>query len=439
MTIRLSNLPENPGVYIFRDHSSSVIYVGKAKNLKKRISSYFTTSSLNSWKISSLRISVEKVDYIICAGEREALVLERELIKKYSPFFNTIWKDNKEYPLIKITREPFPRLIFVRRKENDRALYFGPYPKASIVKKTIARLQRYGLIQLRRCSWDFSPQKPLEEKKRISCLYYHTGQCPSPCDFKKISRSEYLKLVTRTVRILRGDYENVLKNLRKEMKEMSDKMEYEKAASLRDCIKALSHMAEEVSLNERTAEELLNRENPFIELKETLGLKRVPLHIEVFDISTLFGRYAVASSVCFNRGEKNTAHYRHYKIKFKPENRGGDDFKMMLEAVSRRLKQIKEKGELPPDLLVIDGGKGQLKMATSALIDSKLDIEIISLAKRFEEIYSPGRGEPLRLPPTSPAILSLRKMRDEAHRFAISYHRKIRDKDFYEKEKKQIN
>jgi len=433
MKVKLSTLPENPGVYIFRDPSSLVIYVGKAKNLKKRISSYFTKTALESWKTSSLRMSVERVDYIVCAGEREALVLERELIKKYSPFFNTIWKDNKEYPLIKITREPFPRLIFVRKKENDRALYFGPYPKASIVKKTIARLQRYGLIQLRKCSWDFSPKKPLEEKKRIACLYYHTGQCPSPCDPEKISKSEYLRLVSRAVKILKGDYENVLKNLRTEMNEMSEKMEYEKAAYLRDCMNALSHMAEEVSLNEKTAEELLNRDNPFIELRKILGLKKIPLHIEIFDISTLFGRYAVASSVCFNRGEKNTAHYRHYRIKFKPDNRGGDDFKMMLEAVRRRLKEIKEKGELPPDLFVIDGGKGQLKMAASAIRESGLKMEVISLAKRFEEIYSLGKREPFKLPHTSPALLSLRKMRDEAHRFAVSYHRKIRDREFYEK------
>lgn len=429
MSVKLSMLPENPGVYIFRDAHSSVIYVGKARNLKKRISSYFSSTAEKAWKTASLKMSVKKADYIVCSGEREALVLERELIKKYSPFFNTVWKDNKEYPWIKLTGEYFPRLIFVRKKQNDRARYFGPFPKTEIVKKTIARLERSGLIRLRKCSWDFSAKRPLPEKKRLACLYYHTRQCPAPCDARRISREEYLRLSARAARILRGDYEPVFLSLKKEMTQLSEKREYEKAAAVRDCLKALSHMAEEVKISEKTAGELLNQ-NVFLELKETLGLKKIPMHIEVFDISGLFGRYAVGASVCFVKGEKNHAHYRRYKIKFSVKNHGGDDFQMMMEAVWRRLSQIRNKGQLPPDLLVIDGGKGQLKKAAEAVKMSGLEIEIISLAKRFEEIYLPGRGEPVRLDKSSPQLLLLERMRDEAHRFAITYHRKLRNKGF---------
>ncbi|MEW5950931.1 MAG: GIY-YIG nuclease family protein [Elusimicrobiota bacterium] len=429
MKEKLERLPQNPGVYIFKDSEGSVIYVGKAVNLKNRISSYFSAAAEKTWKTSSIKISAKKIEYIPCLSEREALILERRLIKKFNPFFNKLWKDGKEYQMIKITREDFPRLEFTRRKEKDKAYYFGPFPKSEIVKKMVYRLEKEGIIKLRKCSWNFSLSEPLPKNKMLSCLYYHTGQCPAPCDKNKIDIKKYRVLVLRTKKALKGNYSQILKELRKEMNLYSQKKEYEKAAEARDCINAIRHMSENVRIEEINVKSLENSD-VFISMKEKLFLKKVPLHIEVFDISQLFSRQAAASCVCFIKGEKNRSHYRKFKIRFSPKNFGGDDFEMIKEAVSRRLNQIKRQGEPAPDLLLIDGGKIQLKKAAQALRESQIETDIISLAKRMEEVYIIGKEDPIRLNQDSGEILLLRKMRDEAHRFAVSYHRKLRNKNF---------
>ncbi len=430
MNDKLAVLPKNPGVYIFKDLRGTVIYVGKAINLKNRISSYFSSSAEKSWKTASIKLSVEKIDYIVCLSEREALLLERQLIKKFNPFFNKLWKDSKEYSMLKITGEDYPRLVFTRKKENDGGVYFGPFPKSEIVKKAVSRFQESGLIKLRRCKWDFSLSKPLPPAKIRSCLYYHTQQCPAPCDPRRVSQKEYFNLAKRAAKVLSGDYIKLAKTLEREMLLFSKTRQYEKAAQARDCLKAIRHMSQEVRIERLSAKEALEEADIFLSIKEKLNLKKAPLHIEVFDISQLFSRHAVASCICFLNGNKNHGHYRKFKIRYAPSNSGGDDFKMMAEAVERRLRQIRNNPQDTPDLLVIDGGPIQLEKAVEASRKAGIDTEIVSLAKRFEEIYTAHNKSPIRLDPRSKELLFFRKIRDEAHRFAVTYHRKIRNEDF---------
>lgn len=430
MKDKLNYLPENPGVYIFKDLNGTVIYVGKAVNLKNRISSYFSTSAEKSWKTASIKLSVEKIEYVVCLSEREALIVERQLIKKYNPFFNKIWKDNKEYYMLKITKEDYPKLIFTRKKENDGGVYFGPFPKSEIVKNAIYRFQEIGLIRLRRCKWDFSLLKPLPQAKIRSCLYYHTRQCPAPCDFTRMSQKDYLELVKRAEKVLRGDYLKIAKTLKKEMFLFSKTRQYEKAAQTRDCLKAIEHMSQKVRIEQTSEKEALEEADVFLSIKEKLNLKKIPIHIEVFDVSQLFSRQAVASCVCFLKGEKNFKHYRKFKIRYCTSNSGGDDLKMIAEAVERRLKQIKNNLQDMPDLIVIDGGATQLKKAIECLRKKYLHIDIIALAKKFEQIYIPKSKNPITLDWKSKELLFLRKIRDEAHRFAVTYHRKIRNRNF---------
>ena len=341
-----------------------------------------------------------------------------------------MWKDSKTYPWLKITREYFPRLEFTRRRERDGGLYFGPYPKVEPLKKLIAHLWRIKFINLRRCRWDFSPEKPLDPRKIKACLYYHTGQCSAPCA-GRISRAAYGLLASRVTHFLKGDYEKLRASFKAGMARASSSLRYEDAAAYRDFLNAFAHMEERVSVG-RLDPDFIERSTGLTgavtALKEALGLTRPPSHIEAFDTSSLFGRQAVGSSVCFVNGERHTAHYRRYRIKFRNSPGGSDDLAMIEEIVGRRLAQLKKSGEKMPELLLIDGGPGQLAAAMKALRASEAKIPVISLAKRFEEIYSPRRALPLRLDRAHPGLRLLQALRDEAHRFGITYHRKLRGK-----------
>ena len=431
MKLDLSKIPINSGVYIMKDIRGNIIYVGKAKNLKKRLSQYFLKND-NNWKVLSLRNMLRKIDYVVTSSEKEALILEERLIKKFKPFYNKLWKDSKTYPYIKITNEDLPRILIVRKKEIDGAFYSGPYPKVNIIKKMLSYFTNAGIINLRKCNYDFSIEKPLNKKKINSCLYYQTNQCPAPCDKNKIRAEDYHKLVKRAKELLRGQHHTLIREFENKMNFYSEKLEYEKAAIYRDYIKAIEHINELMTIKENDIDQLLNDKSRTLEnLKEILHLKKIPLHIETFDVSGLFGRYAVGSSVCFINGEKNNEHYRHYKIKSRNPITGSNDFLMMKEIVYRRIRQIVKNKDNPPDLIVIDGGKGQLNMAIEALKCFNLDTEIISIAKKFEEIYTINSIKPIKLPSISEERLLIEKMRDEAHRFAITYHRKIRESQFY--------
>lgn len=425
----LTHLPGGPGVYLMRDATGAVLYVGKAKDLRKRVAQYFQKNpSDRRWKIPNLVALIRRIDYVASASEREALLTERQLIYKLQPFFNEMWKDSKSYPYIEITREDFPRLFFTRRKLRDGGLYFGPFPKVEPVKKLLGFLSRIKFVNLRLCRWNFSVEKPLDERKIKACLYYHTGQCTAPCA-GKISRAGYQALAARVADFLRGDYEKLRASFRVKMARAAGRLEYEEAAKYRDFLNAFTHMEERVMIGKLEPdflEKATGRTSSVTALKEALRLPGPPAHIEAFDTSSLFGRQAVGSSVCFMNGEKHTPHYRHYKIKFKNLPEGSNDLAMMEEIVGRRLAQLKRSGEEPPDLLLIDGGPGQLAAAMKALAAAGLKLPVISLAKRLEEIYSPRLARPLLLDRAHPGLRLLQALRDEAHRFGVTYHRKLR-------------
>ncbi|HAT72995.1 MAG TPA: excinuclease ABC subunit C [Elusimicrobia bacterium] len=425
----LSHLPATPGVYLMRDASGTVLYVGKAKDLRARVAQYFQKNPGDRrWKIPNLVALIRRIDYVAAASEREALLTERQLIYKLQPFFNEMWKDSKSYPYVEITREDFPRIFFTRKKLKDGGLYFGPFPKVEPVKKLLGHLSRIKFINLRRCRWDFSIAKPLDERKIKACLYFHTGQCTAPCA-GKISKAAYGALAGRVADFLKGDYKKLRASFKKKMAAASAGLAFEEAGMYRDFLNAFTHMEERVlvgKLEPDFIEKATGRTGSVTALKEALGLARPPAHIEAFDTSSLFGRQAVGSSVCFINGERNTAHYRHYRINFKNAPEGSNDFAMIEEIVGRRLAQLGKKGEPLPDLLVIDGGPGQLAAAMKAMAAVKVKLPVISLAKCLEEIYSPLRARPLLLERAHPGLRLLQALRDEAHRFGVTYHRKLR-------------
>lgn len=413
-----------------RDSAGEVLYVGKAKDLQKRVSQYFDPSraSFDS-KNQHLLPLIRKVDYIPCASEREALLLEAQLIKERQPVFNVLLKDSKSYPWVKLTlNEDFPRIFLTRKKAGDGALYFGPYPKVAQVRGLLTHLWRRKLFPLRPCRWDFSVHKPLATRKIHSCLYYHTRECPAPCA-GRIQPKAYRRIAKDAALFFKGRYRALTSSFTREMGLASRAMEYERAARLRDNLRALKHMGERVQFERIRPDRLESRlkaSESVTDLQQALGLARPPFHIEAFDISNLSGRHAVGSMVCFQGGCPHKDHYRRFRIR---SVRGIDDFAMMKEVVFRRYRRLKSSGPAHlPDLVLLDGGKGQLGAAARALEALKVPVPLAALAKREEEIHLPGSLRPLVLERDRPALRLLQHLRDEAHRFAVTYHRLLRKK-----------
>ena len=433
MDERIDILPSQPGVYVMRDRAGTIIYIGKAKNLSARVKQYFQESNLYSrgWKLPSLLPLIAKIDYVTCASERDALVLEEKLIKEYQPFFNSMGKDGKSYPYLKLTMsEDYPRLFVTRRVVKGKDLYFGPYPKSSIVQSLMRFLWKSKYAPLRPCNWSFSRQKPLAPLKINTCIYYHTGQCPAPCA-GKISYEDYRQNAQRMADFLDGNFETVREKITATMQACSDKMQYEQAAVYRNFLHAMEHMKERVLVGRFKDEQIttaMKNTDKLKRLAEIIGLKKLPAHIEAFDNSHLFGREAVGCMVCYINGEKNHEHYRRFKIRSKLPERGGSDFTMMEESVFRRLRQIKRDPAQMPDLILLDGGKSQITAAMNAFERAGIYIPFIALAETHEGIYLPGAAESIKLPIGDPALNLLMEIRDEVHRFAITYHRKLRDK-----------
>ncbi|MBI3553884.1 MAG: excinuclease ABC subunit UvrC [Elusimicrobia bacterium] len=421
-----SHLPHACGVYIMRDAAANILYIGKAIDLAKRVAQYFNPNK-EDLKNSVLAPLIRKIDYISCSSEREALILERRLIRRHQPFFNSMWKDDKSYPFIKVTLgEDFPRVLMTRKKIRDGGAYFGPYPQSSPIKSLLGYLWRQKFFPLRPCRWDFSTTKPLDKRKITSCLYYHTGECPAPCA-GKISPEGYRAIAERAVLFFKGEYGKLKQRFETEMKMASGKLEYEKAAQLRDNIRALEQMGERVrvqSVREEDVSGQIASSEAVSDLQRALGLASPPFHVECFDISHFQGRQTVASMVCFKGGEPFKDHYRKFRIK---EVAGIDDFKSMAEVVRRRYQRLKTEGGLP-DLVLVDGGKGQLSAALSALQEIKVKVPLASLAKRVEEVFLPGKSESIIMERGRPALRLLQRLRDEAHRFGITYHRLLRKK-----------
>lgn len=416
---KLKNLPTTPGVYIYRNDKHKIIYVGKAVNLKNRVYSYFRNKD-HDIKTEKLVENICDLEWITTDSEIEALILEAELIKRYKPKYNIDWKDDKNYCYIKITNEEYPRIFVIRQIVDYKAKYIGPFIDATAVRlalKTLRKVFPY-------CTCNLSSDKV--------CLYYHLKLCPGHGP-KYISPVDYRKNIDGLVAYITGDKEKVKKQLQNRMKDHVKKQEYERAGEIRDRIMALGKIKFQ-NIFEESDE--LRADKALDGLRQALGLLAVPERIECYDISNISGKMAVGSMVVFKNGIPAKDDYRRFEIK---TVRGIDDFAMHREVQKRRFAAL-EKGKDKsfseiPDLIIIDGGKGQLSSAMEIIRPLKIQTRVVGLAKRLEEIYQVVSNkidefefEKIILPENSEALYLIQRIRDEAHRFAITYHRNLRSK-----------
>ncbi len=434
---KVNKLPDTSGVYFFKDKREKVIYVGKANSLKSRVSSYFSNSTQQSPKINKMIEEIVNIEYITTSSEIEALILESKMIKNNSPYYNTQLKDDKSYPYIKITLErDFPQILFYRKinqkVKEGKALYFGPFVDTNATRVVIKLLRK--VFKIRGC-------RKKDLKKAKICLDYQIGLCSAPCA-NMISKTEYRKRIREICLFLSGKQKRLLNNLYREMKEASSNLNYEKAAKVRDRIKSIETIlkSQEINLfrknNEngyllKKIEEVEKDEDKkgrkaVIDLKDKLSLKKLPEIIEAFDISNIQGKLAVGSLVVFEKGRPKKKDYRRFRVK---KVKGIDDYAMLQEITERRYKRLLSEGKKLPDLILVDGGKGQLSEVKKILNNLNLKLPIISIAKKEEEIFKPEVHKPIILPSNSEAIFLLQRIRDEAHRFAVTYHRRIRSKE----------
>ncbi|MDC7226078.1 MAG: excinuclease ABC subunit UvrC [Spirochaetales bacterium] len=528
----VSEFPESSGVYLMKDKTGKIIYVGKAVNLKKRVSSYFLKN--RDPKTTVLVSKIDDIETIITESEYEALLLENILIKKWTPRYNIRLKDGKSYPVVRITKEDYPRVFKTRRIIRDGSKYFGPFPSAGLLSIYIETIDK--IFKLRKC------RGPLK-KRDNPCLYYHIGRCTAPC-VGMISVEDYGKIVEQVEDLLSGDNESLLKWLKDRMTEASSALEYERAAEFRDAYAAAEGLIEEfnqkiidfndqqrdyisfssfenlytfavfqmregrligrdlyrtefVSTDEEALEQFIiqyyselddvpgeiyfsrlislkllknffrkekkaqpqlifpekgqnlsilkmaeenawqditkrkrhvKNEEGLEALKDVLGLARIPRRIEGFDIAQLSGKYPAASLVSFKDGVPDRNNYRHFHLKTLDGRI--DDFAAVREAVSRRYSRLLNENLTMPDLILIDGGAGQVSAARGVLTALGLEyIPLAGLAKRNEEIYLNGRNKPINLPEGDPALRVLQYVRDETHRFATGFNKKMRQKD----------
>jgi excinuclease ABC subunit C len=528
---KVPHLPESPGVYLWKDAAGSVLYVGKAKRLRSRVRSYLTADHEASVKTSALVRLIADLETILVPTEAHALVLEANLIKEYRPPYNIALRDDKSYPYIKVTlQEPFPRVLVTRRLVNDGARYYGPYTDVGQMRRALNVVKR--IFTVRSCSYDLPTDAP-----ERACLDYHIGKCRAPCVGLQ-SVAEYREMIDEVVLFLDGKTGEVLRRVRDRMQDASTKLDFERAAELRDALRHLERMEEPtvvvqveggdrdvlgyardgddasvvvlkvrggkllardqrlleniegesdasvlsaylsrqylaaneranellvpfdfedrdaleasisgtrvlipqrgpkrelVDLAEQNARHLLEEfklasleseeraTSPIYELQRELGMQRLPRSLVCFDISTAQGTDTVGSCVWFENARPKRSEYRKFKVK---TVEGSDDFASMREVVSRYFaRRVAEEKPLP-DLVVIDGGKGQLHAAADALVALGLgDLTVIGLAKKEEEVFGLGRAESIRLSRRSPALRTLQQARDEAHRFAVTFNR----------------
>lgn len=413
-------IPSKPGVYIFRDRFGKVIYVGKANNLRRRLSHYFQPSQERRAdpKLRSLIKSIDTWEYMIVRNEDESLLLESQLIKQYAPRYNVLMRDDKRYLMAKINmNEPWPRFEFARLRKDDGALYFGPFPQGTVLRETIEYLNVH--FGLRSCA---VPVPGPEVRKH--CLKRIVKDCSRPCD-GSVSQEEYRKLVQQMLDVIEGDISELLTELETRMKQEASEAKFERAAKTRDII---ANIRQIFGRKNRTfVHTPISRypgEESVVDLQKALKMRQPPEVIECFDNSNLMGTFAVSGEVCFVNGRPVRDRYRRFRVKTVGQI---DDFATMHEVITRHYSRKITENQPPPSLIVVDGGKGQLAAAIRALVDIKYPpVPIIGLAERNEEIFLPGRSEPIILDKHRPALRLLQAIRDEAHRFAISYHRQLR-------------
>ncbi len=422
---KVRRLPDKPGVYLMKDRLGRIIYVGKAKNLKKRVSSYFTPSRAMTWhpKIRALIEMIADFDTMEVRSEPEALLLEGKLIKQWKPRYNTDFTDDKRFLLVRVDlTEELPRIRLTRIKKDDRSRYFGPFAHSGLLRKTLGQMRhQFGILL-----GDATPQKLPDGTWQ---LYDDVRE--ELYGFQNITTPElYRQRVEDACQFLEGKSREWLETLREEMMASAGRQEFEKAAELRDVVFALEKTLAKTRKFERDHPVTTPDDAAVGELGTVLGLPAPPRIVECFDISHISGTFVVASMVRFTDGRPDKNQYRRFQIK---SFVGNDDFRAMEEVVGRRYRRLKQEGMPFPDLVVIDGGRGQI----GAALKSFLAIEVtppalIGLAKKHETILFPDERAPLNLPLNSPALNLLQRLRDEAHRFANTYNADLRSKKIRE-------
>jgi excinuclease ABC subunit C len=540
-------IPDNPGIYKYFDAGNELIYVGKARSLRKRVSSYFT-KTFTGYKTHELVKRIHRIEFVLVNSEQDALLLENSLIKEFQPRYNINLKDDKSYPYIVIKKEPFPRVFFTRRLIKDGSEYLGPFTSVKKVRELLDFVRN--TIPLRTCSLNLT-QSNIEKRKFKVCLEYHLGNCKGPCEGLQ-SGADYNENLGQVKNILKGNLSEVVSHFKKEIKEEASDLAFEKAAQIKKKLEFLENYqsksvivnprfgnadvftlvkekelvyvnylmvrsgaivqsqtsrvesrldesdkeilefcietmrttfnsdvkeiiaslpvtitAEDViitvpksgdkkrllELSEKNAsyfiEEIKNKERLNLgvkdedkfkileQLQDDLKLSLIPLHIECFDNSNFQGSYPVSAMVCFKNGKPSKSDYRHFNIK---TVKGINDFASMKESVFRRYKRLRDEESNFPQLVIIDGGKGQLSSANEAILELGLagKMTLIGLAKNEEEIFFTGDQESLRLPYNSASLKLIRKIRDEVHRFGITFHRKKRSAGTFKNELEEI-
>lgn len=425
-----AQIPHRPGIYIYKDKRGSVLYVGKAIDLFSRVSSYFHASSLKEdSRVKTLVENIAGIETVVVESELEALLLEANLIKKYLPPFNIRLIDDKDYLYMGVTREDFPKVVTCRRKDLEyMQKYWGPFPSAKTVKVTLKPLRKL-------FPWCVNIKPPLGWQKRKPCFldnavvaktrqrpcfYYHLGLCPGACA-GYISQKDYQRIISRFSKLMDGKKEELLKELARDMNKASKEQKFEEALRIKKTIEGILYLTQP----NRTA---LYLENPnFLQeeskialsrLQKTLNLSKLPERIEGYDISNIQGHEATGSMVVLTDGEIDKSQYRKFKIRISGRP---NDVGMHKEMIRRRLNHPEWK---MPDLIIVDGGRGQVRGVYHELRAASHELPIYGLAKRMEWLYPP-EGEIIKLSKRSPALKLLQKLRDEAHRFAVNYHRKL--------------
>ena len=426
---KVKEFPQTPGVYLMKDVTGVVIYVGKAKNLRSRASSYFHKAASEEIRTATWIHEIADIDFLECESEVDALLMENRLIKDIQPKYNKDLKDDKSFPYLMITtREDFPR-VEVTREPRDRGVkLYGPFTSAGALRGAMQVLQR--IFQFRTCSLDIEENDERWKWFR-PCLLASIKQCTAPCNLR-ISKDDYKQSILRLQKFLDGGKQALIKDMQAEMLDASKGMNFEKAARLRDEIRMLERLNERGDIDVHAQPEVfyIDPKKGLSGLKKVLNMKKTPRVIEGVDIAHLGGNETVASLVQFIDGLPFKPGYRRYKIR---DVQGIDDFRSIHEVISRRFRRLSDQQETFPDILLIDGGKGQLNAALAAFRDQQITPPtILSLAKQEEEIFLPGESDPLVLTRNSFALRLLQYVRDEAHRFAQHYHHLLRRKSSFD-------